>query len=189
MSYKLKIRGSTYTVHTNQDGSVTYDPPLPQEIVDKGKANVQEMLESRQVPGTRSDTDFHRGRGSLLDQCDGDHNIAKYVVQEARKQGYNPGSNDVYIGQLASRPGDPKAFFKPGEGRSELKKRLQEKGMGCEAPGLSVKPREYVEAPSVKLSPKLTKEMSNFYRRTGEAEGMSDSALKEMVVKRHGWQG
>jgi hypothetical protein len=188
MGYKLKISGVTYFASIHEDGTIEYDPPLPQSVIDKSKEKLMDMLESMTAPGTRTDTDFHKGRGSILDQCDGDYNIAKNLVQQSIKRGYTPGANDVYIGQIANGTGDPSAWFKPGEGRSELKKRLIEKGMGCEAPGLSVAPREYVEKESPKLSNKLTNELAGKYRQSGEAEGMSDTELKSMVVKRHGMQ-
>jgi len=179
--YTVKINGVKYQVENG-----VYDPPLPKDRVERDKANVKEICETRTCPGLRTDTNFHAGRGTLLTQMDDDPQWTKFLVQQARKQGYSPGANDVYIGQLADRTGDPDAWLKPGEGRSELIRRAKKKGKGIEAPGISVAPAPYVEKQGHQLNPHITNKLVNAYKASGEASGMNDMELKEHVKKKHG---
>ena len=179
--YYVKIEGVKYKVENG-----VYDPPLPEDRVAKDKDNFDEICRTRQCPGLRTDTNFHAGRGTILDQMDGDPQWTQHLVNQALKQGYNPGINDVYLGQLADRTGDPDAWFKPGEGRSELIKRAKKKGKGVEAPGVSVEARPYQEKQGPQLNPVVTKRLMNTYRASGEASGKCDRELKDFVVKKHG---
>ena len=69
--YVLKINGVSHTV-TIENGVAVYDPPISEERKAKDKENVNEMCRARQTPGVRTDTGFHAGRGTLLEQMDGD---------------------------------------------------------------------------------------------------------------------
>ena len=185
--YVVTINGLRHEVVIGEDGCPVYNPPLSQEQVDKGNRNIKDICKSRTAPGISSDeTQFHSGRGTLLDQLDGDEPMAKYLVQEARKQGYNPGANDVYIGQLADRPGQREAWFKPGEGKSELKRRARKLGKGIEAPGISIPAALYVDKGPAKLNPKIAKRMFDDYRKRGECGSMNDGELKKHIQKKHG---
>jgi len=177
--YIVKINGGRYEV---EDG--VYNPPLPQERIEKDAEHISDIVKYQQCPGLRTDTDFHAGRGTLLDQMDGDENWCKHITSEARKRGYSAGANDVYIGQLADYAGDPKAFFKPGEGRSEMIKRAKACGKGLEAPGVSAKARPYVEKEGPVLSNKNTKSLMEKYKAQGT--NMNDQELRAHVVSTHG---
>lgn len=50
------------------------------------------------------------------------------LVSAARKKGYNPNPNDVYMGEIASEWGDPDAFISPTDGRAKIKQTLEKKG-------------------------------------------------------------
>lgn len=184
--YKTKINGVTYEVVVHPGGGTTYNPPLPAERVAKDKAKCKDMLNAQQPPGHRTDTGWHAGRGTLLSQMDGDQVWTNHLAKEARKQGYNPGANDVYIGQLANSTGDPNAFFKPSEGRAELKKRLLAAGKGCDIPGLKVEARPYQEKKGKLLSPKLVKQVERQLVASGEASGMTRKELHSHIVEKHG---
>lgn len=183
--FKMTINGVTHMV-TNVDGETIYDPPLPPERIAKGKKNIKDICDSQKFPGLRTDTSFHTGRGTLLDQLDGDELAAKKVTDAAKKRGYTPGANDVYISQLADKMGDPKAFFKPSEGRAELKKRLEQSGKGVDMPGLKVESKMPDERKRPALNPRLAKQMAREYRSSGEHSSMSDKELLSHVVKKHG---
>lgn len=185
--YILKINGVSHTVSVNEDGTTTYDPPLSEDRKAKDRQNIKDMCRDRKTPGVRTDTSFHAGRGTLLQQMDGDEQWTKYLVQEARKQGYNPGANSVYIGQIADKPGDPDAWFSPSDGRKELEKRLRKKGKGCDIPGLKVEASPYVEKKGPQLNPKIVKSLERQYVASGEAKGMSKKELREHIVKKHGY--
>jgi hypothetical protein len=186
--YHVKINGTRHTVTVLEDGSTHYDPPLSKERVARDKRNIDDICKSRKCPGVRTDTTWHANRGTLLDQMDGDEVYTNYLVKESIKNGYTPGANDVYIGQMADFDGDRKAWFKPGEGRSELAKRAKAAGKGVEMPGLSVAPAPYVEKPACKLNPSIVKKLARHYRSTGEGAGMNDAELAAHVVKKHGKQ-
>lgn len=185
--FSIIINGTKHKVTLDRKTGVkVYDPPLPTEEIAKRKNNFQEMVETGQLPTMNCDVDsFHKGRGTLLDQLDGDEVWAKHVTSNAKKHGYTPGNNDVYLGQLARFPGDPDAFFKPGEGKAELKKRVEESGKGVHMPGLDIeaKPKEIK---SKKLADKHVRDLAKGYRASGEADGMSDADLKKTIIKKHG---
>lgn len=186
MSYTIRYRGTVHTVEVLEDGQRVITPPLPPEYEASQKRNLREMCDSRTAPGTRTDTSFHAGRGTLLEQMDGDVNWTKYLVQQAKKQGYTPGANDVYLGQMADKDGDPKAWFKPGEGRDELKRRAIKHGKGIDMPGLYVAPRPYVPKKRPALNPRIAKQIARDYRTRGEDNGMSDKELIKHVTEKHG---
>ena len=131
--------------------------------------------------------DFHRGRGSLVDQLGGDTQWAKYITQQAAKKGYKVGPNDVYLGTLADSPGDPKAFISPDQGKSEVRRRAEEKNMTIDGPGISVESKDLGESPKAKkLNPKHAKNIAKNMRKAGQADGMNDKQLMDHVVKKHG---
>jgi hypothetical protein len=184
--YYIKISGVKHEVNVLPDGTKTYDPPLTTEQLSKFEGRCKDMLKSSKPPGHRSDTSFHAGRGTLLDQLQGDTNWANHLAKQAKKRGVNLTGSEVYIGQLDDAEcGNPDAFFKPGEGLSEMKRRLQKTGKGCDMPGL------YVEASKDRikqkaLNPRVAKKFMQQYRQSGEASGKSDRELKEYVEKKHG---
>lgn len=179
--YTVKINGVKYIVENG-----VYDPPLPPERIERDKRVCQDMLESGKAPGHRSDTSFHAGRGSLLTQLEGDENWAKHLGAQAKKRGVNLSGNEVYIGQLDdAHGGNPDAFFKPGEGLAEMKRRLQKSGKGVDMPGLYVAPTAKPQKKHA-LNPKITKQLMQQYRNSGEASGKSNAELKQYVEKKHG---
>lgn len=185
--FKVKINGTTHEVTVLDDGSRVYDPPIPGELQKKFNAKCQDMLKNQKAPGHRSDTQFHAGRGTLLQQLEGDENWAKHLAMKAKKRGYNVGANDVYIGQLDDGDlGNPDAFFKSSEGLAEMKRRCERTGKGCDMPGLHVAPDPNKIPKAKALNPKVTKRLVGHYRKTGEADGKTNRDLKEYIEKKHG---
>lgn len=184
--YKIKLGGIAYEVTEGKDGKPIYNPPLPKSRVKADKEKFDEICRTGTCPGLRTDTNFHAGRGTILDQMDGDVQWTKFLVQEAKRQGYTPGVNDVYIGQLAENTGDPNGWFKPGEGRSEVIKRAKKLGKGIEAPGISVKAKPYEEKQGPLLNEFVTKNLMKEYKKTGEARSMDDRELRAHVKAKHG---
>ena len=183
----LKINGVKHKVTLDRDGNRVYEPPLSAEQVQAGARNMQGILESGEVPGVRTDTQFHAGRGSLLDQFQGDEVFANHIAQKARERGLNLTGRETYIGQLDDQEGgNPQAFFKADEGLGALKKRLIETGKGCSMPGMdvAVSPRSVPKHKG--LNPKVTKQFMDHYRRTGEASGKTEAELRSYVIKKHG---
>jgi hypothetical protein len=169
------------------DGVKVYDPPLDPDVCERSAAKCRDMLMSQKPPGHRSDTQFHAGRGTLLDQLDGDVNWVNHLAKQARKRGHSVGANDVYIGQLDdAEGGNPDAFFKPGEGNAELRRRLQRTGKGVDSPGLYVAPDPSKIPKAKALNPKFTKRLMDQYTKSGEAGSMTKQELKSFVEKKHG---
>jgi len=79
------------------------------------------------APAIRTDATFLRGRGTLLQQCDGDEKEVKRIVDGARKQGYTPNMYDTYEPCLADNCGDPRAFLPPSDPRGALKRLKDER--------------------------------------------------------------
>lgn len=185
--YTIKINGVQHTV-SYVDGKKVYDPPVDERLEKKWNKNVKEMCKSGVAPGIMGDdTGFHRGRGTLLDQMEGDEEYTKILVDAARKQGYNPGPNDVYVGQLADKKGEPDAWLKPGEGRKELAKRARKKGKGLSMPGLEIEAAPLIKKKQPPLNPKIVNNLKKAYKRSGEASGMTDKELTKHVVEKHGY--
>ena len=183
----LKINGIKHKVTIDRNGNRSYDPPLSEEQLRVGKENMQGIIDSGQVPGVRSDTQFHAGRGTLLDQLQGDENWAKHLAKQAKKRGLNLTGRETYIGQLDDgEGGNPDAFFSQNEGASELKRRLQRSGKGCEMPGLTVESNKETRIKQRALNPQVTKRFMDQYRKTSEGAGKSESELKSYVEKKHG---
>lgn len=187
--YYATINGVKHKVSRDENGNEVYDPPLSKEQQKKFDYKLKDMLSNRRCPGLQTDTAFHAGRGTLLEQMEGDEVWVKKLTQEARKKGYNPGANDVYLGQFArDGVGDPNAWFKPAEGRAEIVKRAKEMGIGVEGSGISVEAKPFEEKDAPKLNPKLQRQLERYYRKSGEAADMSDKELSEHVIKTHGRQ-
>jgi putative FmdB family regulatory protein len=91
------------------------------------------------VPAIRTSTTSFSGRGTLLQQFDGDEKEAGRVVAAARKQGYNPSIYDIYEPCLADRCGDPKAFLPQSDPIGKLKQVCETTGRGAEGRGVSIK--------------------------------------------------
>lgn len=179
--YVVKINGVRYEVENG-----VYNPPLPQERIEKDAEHIKDIVKTRQCPGLRTDTNWHAGRGTLMDQMDGDEAWCRHLVREAKEQGYTPGINDVYIGQIADKTGDPDAWIKPGDGRAEIIKRAKKKGKGVEAPGISVKPQAYVEKQGPQLSETATRFFTKEWKKDGRADGLSKQELRQKIKETHG---
>ncbi len=189
MAYKVRINGESYTVTVGPNGESVYDPPLPQSRVERDRENIQDIVRTGKCPGLQTDTGFLGGRGTLLDQMEGDSAYVDRIVHNARRQGYEPGASDVYISQLARFPGDRQAFLRAGEGKKEIERRCRERGLACQG-SVNVKGKDYVESEPVKLSKKNQDQMMRYYRKhegVSKAD-MSDSELRQHVIKKHGRQ-
>lgn len=187
--YYATINGTKHKVTRDEQGNEVYDPPLPKDQKAKFDNRMKDLLKHGKCPSLQTDTAFHAGRGTLLEQMEGDEAWVKKLTQEARKKGYNPGANDVYVGQLArDGAGDPNAWFKPSEGRAEIEARARKMGVGIEGAGISVEAKPFEEKEAPRLNPKLRRSLENYYRKSGEAGNMTDKELSDHVIKTHGRQ-
>lgn len=149
-----------------------------------------EMLAMRQPPRCLTDDVIMAGVGTL-DQQIKDPQQLNAIVTAARKKGYNPKPTDFYNQAVATEIGDPKAFINHGQGRSHVKKTLEERGMGGEGM-VNVKSREPEhdphEKPVHRLNPKIVNRIRD--RKITENPDLARQDQAELVhsiVERHGW--
>ncbi len=114
---------------------------------DGDSETLQEVFATRQFPGINDDTTFMANRGTLLDQLGPEQ--CELVVSEARKRGYNPSMNDVYLSQLADDGvGDPVAFIKHDGAQGQVRRLCEERGEACHG---SVKVKAVEKEPEKEL--------------------------------------
>lgn len=92
----------------------------------KGEGHgMAEILALRKPPGDRTDTQFIRGVRTPYGLPDTP--VGRYMAAKLKAGGANP--NGVYLGGLASRPGDPRAVV---EGRDDIKRVCKARNWSCE---------------------------------------------------------
>jgi hypothetical protein len=143
-----------------------------------------EMFAARRPPASRTDREFYAGRPKLDEQFK-DPRILTNYVKRARKAGYKPNPNDVYLSQLARFPGDPEAFVSGG--RNQIKRVLEKRGWGCEGI-VDVKPAQYTPEPKeVPLNPKIIRDSAcEMVRKNPDLAKKSKAELSAMVIEKHG---
>ena len=182
---RITIAGKKYKVTHHDDGSITEDPPVPKDARERFANRIKGIAASGCF-GIQTDTNFHANRGSLVSQLGGDEAWAKFVMKRCKEMGGVVTPNHVYLSQIASEPGDPKAFIAPGDGRAAVKRVLAERGKsatGCveyQAPA-----REPVKR-KTRLAEDIVASQMRRYRSEGKAEGMSNAKLREHIIEKHG---
>lgn len=89
------------------------------------------MFACRKAPASRTDRDLFAGRHTLAQQFAGNEKQLTAVVNAARRQGYNPGGNDLYDPCLAQTTGDPRAFIPATGGRGYVRRICEAQGLTC----------------------------------------------------------
>jgi putative FmdB family regulatory protein len=91
------------------------------------------------APAIRTDATFVRGKGTLLDQFQGDEAEVKRVTDAAKSQGYTPSASDIYEPCIAKCKGDPEAFLPASDPVGSLRRVCKKRGIGCEGRGVTIK--------------------------------------------------
>lgn len=137
------------------------------------------------VPSLVTDTSFLASHGTLLQQCEGDDKEADRIAKAAKKQGYTPGINDVYVPTIATSTGDPAAFITPGDGRGHVKDVCRSRGMSCNGRVEYTAP----ERPPVqkkKLSEKFIRERSRaLVHQRPELAHKPAGELRQQLIAKH----
>lgn len=94
--------------------------------------NFAAMLACQRFPGTKTEVMYFEGRHTLADQFKGNEAQLEAVVAAAKRRGYTPGTYDVYEPGLGDDMGDPACFIKPSGGTTDVRRRCEAKGVGCE---------------------------------------------------------
>ena len=170
--HKVRYEGKTYVGRSQKDGTVVFDPPLPEEYVNACESKMADVLEARSFPGLNTDTTFLANRGTLEKQFDGDHEALERVMAKSIKAGYKPNPNSVYMSSLAAFEGDPRAYLTAGDAKGQIRKICEERGVGCSG---SVN----IPQPEPKIDPDEA-------RRRARARALARLAKKQKAVSNNG---
>ena len=137
-------------------------------------------------PNIQTDSTFFRGVGMLGDQIDTPKDL-DMRVNAARRHGYSPGQNDMYIPTLAQFPGDPRAFVSQADGRGEIKRRCIRNQTSCE--GLvNYQAGQRPPRPKVKLAEQtIRRYMKQAIKKDPGAANTPEKkrALRERIIQAH----
>lgn len=137
------------------------------------------------VPVLVTDTSFMAGQGTLLQQCEGDDKEADRIAKAAKKQGYNPGVNDVYVATIANSTGDPAAFIPPGSGRGHVKDLCRRRGTSCNGRVEYTAPKR-PPVKKKKLSEKFIRERSRaLIHQRPELAHKPAGELRQQLIEKH----
>lgn len=153
--------------------------------------NFAEMVALQRFPGLgQTDTKLFRNYGTLLDQCGGVEREAARVVSNAKKHGYSPGYNDVYMPTLAQFPGDPRAFVSQAEGFEKARRYMDELGVSPIGGPLEHKQKR-VEKPPKPSVPLAERTIRRYMKQEIERDPSLKNdrkrrqAMREAIVERH----
>jgi len=152
----------------------------------KTAPRMAEMFALQQAPRLMTDSVFMEGSGRLGDVMSESH--LEEVLAGAKKHGFRPNPNDMYMPTLARFPGDPEAFVSHAGGRYYVKKLLEKRGAGGEGV-VKVKSREPSEAPKRKhrLAPDIVNRTVALMRQEKpELREVPIAKLKAQVIETHG---
>jgi hypothetical protein len=149
-----------------------------------------EMVATQAGPVLSTDDTFFAGFGTVYDQFQSQKHLKRYV-DAAKKQGFTPGVNDVYMPGLAQRPGDPAAWVSRAQGRGYIRRLLESRGYECNGKLSEIVARPPEDDP---LAPKNCKPLGeDIIRRNIAKYQASDPSLRnksrrelrEMVIEKH----
>lgn len=160
-------------------------------MVDAGQSvSMAHMLASRQSPGLATDDQFLNQEFSLKNRVSSAAQ-RKNILKKARAAGICVDETCRYEPGLGKGPADPTSWFKHGEGKAELQKRLNARGanavhnlpVGIKAPTPHNKP----PAPTPGLAPDLVNEIERNMVAQDPALATKDRRkLREMIIDKHG---
>ncbi len=90
-----------------------------------------------QLSGIRTASTFAAGLDKVGTMSD--PTIRKHHLKKAKAAGVST-AGKVYMGSMATEPGDPKAWISEMDAESTIKKTCHEKGWGCEG-SINIEPR------------------------------------------------
>lgn len=90
-----------------------------------------DMVAMQQGPGLNTDSVFFSGCQPLYDQFESQKHLDRHLAN-AKKHGFTPSKNAVYMPGLARFQGDPEAFVDHTQGRGYIKKLCERRGWACD---------------------------------------------------------
>lgn len=160
-----------------------YEAMEGQTLMDEYR--IDDMLCNRSAPGGLTDNTFTAGQGTLADQFAGEEEMLNVVISNARKRGYEPNRNDIYLPTIGDGIGDPACFVPPGNARGHIKKYYERTGRAGEGV-VTVAAAEKPPSEPILLSDKLANEKVAEMRRADSYAAKQDYAsLKQAVIEKH----
>lgn len=158
------------------------------EEEEQGRRNLGEMAATGRTPRGVTNDSFLGTRGTLAKQFEGDPDVFRQVVANAQRAGYTPGTNDVYLSQLADYPGDPKAFVSRSRGgRGRVSQILDEKGVPDLSGSVKAKGRQDAPPAPVKLGTDLVESnVQKMVKKNPELKRVDRRDLRAEAIARHG---
>lgn len=147
-----------------------------------------DMLASRKAPGASTDREFFADSDATVARLHAsDPKYAARITAKAKRLGYQPNSNDVYVSQLARCEGDPLAFVPATGGKGHVKKVCEQRGFGCDG-AVAVKAAEVAPPKKqVRLAPSLVNEyVQRHVAANPSLASKPKRELREMVTELHG---
>lgn len=171
----VRINGMLYAKTTLDDGTESYDPPLPSSVAAWFERGRQDIRDGHS-PKLKTDTTWHSGRKTIREQFKGDERYLKRFSKEYRKQtGRDLPVNGVWMGQLADSAFDAKAVIEPGQGQAEVNKLIERRASQI---------RKENSTPPVRLAEDLVQSKMAEYRAAGDTSKPDE--LRHMVIEKHG---
>lgn len=160
-----------------------------QELVRRHRSKPEFRNPKFRVNLSNTDTAYFSQFGMLADELG--EGYAANVVADARRHGYNPSQGDVYINGLADFRGDPKAFFSQADGLGAIKRRIEERGTGCEGKwSIEARKPEYDPLAAdhcVALAPDLVEtKLNSMIAEQPSLARENKNELRKQIVKKHG---
>lgn len=153
---------------------------------DRFATNMSDIIRCRKAPKSDTDDDYLRGRGSLLQQFDGEERALQAHLEHCAEHGFKPRENDVYLPTLAQFPGDPRAHVRS---RAEAQKYAEELGVGLQINGRDVvKHREPESDPWDECTPlgeDLIRKSAPDMVKSDPKLAKDPQQLREAVIAKH----
>lgn len=190
-SYVLSINGRKHRVTIQSDGTKTYDPPLEaSDNIDR----MQDVLESRQFPGARTENSWFAGRGTLADQFPSEQEWLNGVCKKVKERGGDVTPHSIYLQSLV-RPGfedgDPEAMVTQADGVTKIQKVMESRGIRHMDGVIKSSGSAFDDIDDMANCKPLADDVIERFAADYKSQDpdtfgrMSDGELREMIIDRH----
>lgn len=173
------------------------DKTILQFFVERVAAGVSprmaESLAMQQAPGIGiTDTNFisdqNRHGRSILDRMNGSSTMTELLRRNLKKHGYSLKSDDHYIPTVARFPGDPEAIVSNTNTLSDMKRRLQNRGVKTE--GMFTMDADNSRPPAQKkhrLNPRIVDQLDKqSIQQNPDLAAVPKPKRHAEIIKKHG---
>lgn len=151
------------------------------------------MVASQRGPRVNTDDTFFAPMKTLSEQFASESEL-KVMLRIAKKQGFTPGMNHVYVPQLARFRGDREAYVSRTDGRAQIRKICEQRGqeLSVNTSDSSMKAtHRQPESDPYESAPKIAENLIGKYanrmaKKDPSLRGKSRRELREMVIQKHG---